>query len=232
VELNSRPVETASSFRFPLPVGSPPLPNSKARPRGAVLPEKGQVTRANPKAATQETKRRSPRRISIDMGASGKWISQSHSRQQGFESGNLEGGTVDRHPTSRPAPQLATTNKYYPSRRSRTKSLTVAMVLHENFRAPRRLLISNFRGRPRSPPHPEALDRLIAKILSSRAEGIGEILGESRRRLPQRPQKIAASPSTSLPSQKPANPTRQEIINLESFSRPSKRQASTFTSNP
>jgi type IV pilus assembly protein PilB len=120
-------------------------------------------------------------RILIDMGAiKENDLNVALAAQQGFEVINLEGVTVDAATLAAVPAQLATTNKVLPLTFDlATKSLTVAMASHENFRALDDLRsLMQYQVTAKIATDSEALERLIAKYYQANAEGMGEILGE------------------------------------------------------
>jgi len=120
-------------------------------------------------------------RILIDMGAIKESdLSIALAAQQGFELINLEGITIDPATIAAVPAQLATTNKVLPlTFDPATKTLTVAMASHENFRALDDLRsLMQYQVTAKIAADTEQLERLIGKYYQAAAEGMGEILGE------------------------------------------------------
>ncbi len=168
-------------------MASPPecltFPSLKAVPSAASSRKWARVTREQYTKALnfQKEKGGALGRILIDMGAiKENDLNIALAAQQGFEVINLEGVTVDAATLAAVPAQLATTNKVLPlTFDAATKSLTVAMASHENFRALDDLRsLMQYQVTAKIATDSEALERLIAKYYQATAEGMGEILGE------------------------------------------------------
>jgi len=168
------------------PAGSPGIPaisELKGRPLGRVLQKMGKVTREQYTEALnfQKQKGGALGRILIDMGAIKESdLSIALAAQQGFELINLEGITIDPATIAAVPAQLATTNKVLPlTFDPATKTLTVAMASHENFRALDDLRsLMQYQVTAKIASDTDVLERLIGKYYQAAAEGMGEILGE------------------------------------------------------
>jgi type IV pilus assembly protein PilB len=163
--------------------GMPPISELKGRPLGRILQKMGRVTREQYTRALnfQKEKGGALGRILIDMGAiKENDLNVALAAQQGYEVINLEGINVDAATLAAVPAQIATTNKVLPlSFDPATKSLTVAMASHENFRALDDLRsLMQYQVTAKIASDSEQLERLIAKYYQAAAEGIGEILGE------------------------------------------------------
>ncbi len=165
------------------PAGIPPISELKGRPLGRVLQKMGKVTREqySKALAFQKEKGALLGRILIDMGAIKEQdLTIALAAQQGFEVVNLEGINIDAATIAAVPAQLATTSKVLPLTFDPvTKSLTVAMASHENFRALDDLRsLMQYQVTAKIASDPEQLERLIVKYYQAATEGIGEILGE------------------------------------------------------
>jgi type IV pilus assembly protein PilB len=163
--------------------GIPPISELKGRPLGRVLQKMGKVTREQYTEALnfQKQKGGALGRILIDMGAIKESdLSVALAAQQGFEVINLEGITIDPATIAAVPAQLATTNKVLPlTFDPATKTLTVAMASHENFRVLDDLRsLMQYQVTAKIAADTEQLERLIGKYYQAAAEGMGEILGE------------------------------------------------------
>ena len=119
-------------------------------------------------------------RILIDMGAIKEAdLNIALACQRGMEPVTLEGFTIDPEIIQSVPPQIATNNKVLPiAFDPATKSLTVVMASHENFRALddlRQLMGYHVTAKVADA---EQIDRLIAKYYQADTEGLSEILSE------------------------------------------------------
>jgi type IV pilus assembly protein PilB len=162
--------------------GMPPVDQLQGRPIGRVLTKMGKVTREQVVEALtfQKSKGGALGRILIDLG----YIKESDlniglAAQRGYELVNLEGRTISADAIAAVPPQTATTNKVLPLEFDKaTKSLTVAMANHENFRALDDLRSLMGYKVKAVIGDPDQIEKLINKHYQASAESLGEILGE------------------------------------------------------
>jgi type IV pilus assembly protein PilB len=163
--------------------GLPPIGELKGRPLGRVLQKMGKVTREQYTEGLNIQKQKGGQlgRILIDMGLIREVdLNIALAAQQGYEVVSLEGLDIPADAIAALQAPFATSNRVLPiSFDKATKSLTVAMATHENFRALDDMRsVMGYQVTAKIASDPDLLDKLIGKNYQTGTEGLDEVLGE------------------------------------------------------